>query len=55
MLHNKRSHRNEKPTHHNWRKPVHNNKDSVQTQINKYFLNKKANRRITIKHGNIFG
>ena len=33
MLHSKRSHRNEKPTRRNWRKPAHSNEDPTQPKI----------------------
>ena len=35
VLHNKRRHCSEKPTHCNWRKPVHSSKDPAQPKINK--------------------
>ena len=41
VLHNKRSHRSEKPVYHNWRKPVCSNEDLTQPKINKSFLKKK--------------
>ena len=44
MLHNKRSHCNEKPVHRNQGKPVRSSEDTKQPKINKLINFKKINK-----------
>ena len=43
VLRNKTSLHNEKPVHHNWRRPLCGNEDPVQPKLNKSFKKSKGN------------
>ena len=52
VLCNKRSHRDAKPSHCNWRKPMGSNKDPVQPKTNKQntvLKKKKENKHIIVR------